>query len=61
MYLKHVYTIENCECCREWFCAQAYVKVDVGALCRGIRKTKQTANKQVVYYSEGNCVVDRRE
>ena len=34
------YAIENCGFCQEWFCAQAYVKVGVGALHKGIGKTK---------------------
>ena len=34
--------------CREWFRAQVYVKVGVGALHRGNGETKQNANKEVV-------------
>ena len=36
--MRHVfetYAIENCGFCREWFCAQAYVKVGVSALHNG--------------------------
>ena len=34
MYLKHM-PWEICWFCREWFCAQDYVKVGVGALHGG--------------------------
>ena len=63
LHVFETYTIGKCGFCREWFCAQAYyVKVGVGALHRGIGKTKQNANKEVVYSSRENCgVVDRRE
>ena len=59
MYLKLV--IGNCGFCREWYCAQAYVGVGVGALHRGTEKTKRNANKEVVYSREKCGVVDRRE
>ena len=37
------------------------MKVGVGALHRGIGKTKQNANKKVAYSRENCGVVDRRE
>ena len=54
------YVIENCGFCREWFCAQAYVRVGVDALHRGVGKTKQNANTEVVYTREDCGVVGRR-
>ena len=42
------YATKNCGFCREWFCAQAYVEVGVGALHRGIGKTKRNANQEIV-------------
>ena len=54
--MRHVFetcAIENyCGFCRKWFCAQAYVKVGVGTLHGGNGKTKQNANKEVVYSRE---------
>ena len=53
---RHVfetYAIEKyCGFCREQSCAQAYVKVGVGAQHGGNGKTKQNANKGVVYSRE---------
>ena len=61
LHVFETYANKNCGFCRELFCAQAYVKVGVGALHRGIGKTKQNANKEVVYSRENCGVVDRRE
>ena len=61
LHAFETYAIENCGFCREWFCAQAYVKVGVGALHRGIGQTKRNANKEVVHSRENCGVVDRRE
>ena len=61
LHVFETFAIENCEFCREWFCAQAYVKVGVGALHRGIGKTKQNANREVVHSRKDCGVVDRRE
>ena len=62
LHVFETYAIKNCGFCREWFCAQAHVKVGVSALHRGIGKTKQNANKEVVYSRENCCgPVDRRE
>ena len=62
LHVFETYAFKRCGFRREWFRAQAYVKVGVGALHRGIGKRKQNANKGVVYSRE-NCgvVVDRRE
>ena len=48
---------------REWLCAQAYVKVNVGAVHSGVEKDKQNVHKGVVYwYGRKKCVlVHRRE
>ena len=52
----------NCGFFRErFFSAQEYVKVGVGTLYREIGKTKQNANKEVVYSRENCGVVDRRD
>ena len=61
LHVCETYAIKICGFCREWFCAQAYVKVGVGALHRGIGKTKQNANKEVVCSRENCGVVKRRE
>ena len=61
LHVFETYAIKNCVFFWEWFCAQAYVKVGVGALHRGIGKAKQRANKEVVYSRENCGVVDRRE
>ena len=50
MYLKNMSLKKRFV--REWFCANAYVKVGVGALYRGNGKTKQNAHKEVVYSRE---------
>ena len=47
MYLKHM-SLKIVFFVRQWFCAQACVKVGVGTLHRGIGKAKQNANKEVV-------------
>ena len=61
LHVFETYAIENGGFCREWFRAQAYVKASVGALHRGIGKTKQDTNKEVVYNRENRGVVDRRD
>ena len=61
LHVFETYAIQNGGFCREWFRAQAYVKASVGALHRGIGKTKQDANKEVVYNRENRGVVDRRD
>ena len=61
LHVFETYAIANCGFCREWFCAQAYMKVGVDALHRGIGKTTQSANKEVVYSRENCGVVDMRE
>ena len=60
MYLKHMPLKIVGFVGREWFHAQEYVKVGVGALHKGIGKTKQDAKKEVVYSRENCGVVDRR-
>ena len=61
LHVFEIYANENWGFCREWFSAQACVKAGVGALHGGIGKTKQNANKEVVYSRENCGVVDRRE
>ena len=51
--MLETYAIEIfCWFCREWFGAQAYVKVGAGALHRGNGRTKLNANKEVVHRRE---------
>ena len=62
-HLVETYAIQNSGFCWEWFCAQAYVKVGVGALHRGMER-RNNANKKVVCSIVGRTgcgVVDRRE
>ena len=57
--MRHIfetYVIKNCGFSREWFRAQAYVKVGVGALHGGIGMSKQNANEEVVYSRENRGV-----
>ena len=49
LHVFETYAIKKCVFCREWFCAQAYMKVGVGAPHLGIGKD-ETKRK------EGCCV-----
>ena len=61
MYLTHMPSKKLCFVGREWFCAQASVKVGVSELHGGVGTTKQNENKEDGYSREDCGVVDRRE
>ena len=61
LHAFETYDIEKCWFGRERFCAQEYVKIGVGALHKGIAKTKQNANREVVHNRENCGAVDRRQ